>query len=346
MTVTRFMDLFSLWLDMVASTVSDGLARVRRRRGFRLTERENGLFSLTLPEGGAVAVRLGDPDGPDVPRVIAARLKNQPMDLHLDNRRMLARPLDLPHGAAPFLPGIVRSQIDRLTPWMAEDALYGWTPPDGRADDRIRITVVATPKAAVTPLLAGLRRLGAGSISITTTVDTVPIRLLDQSAGADPARIRTVLMGILGAAALLATAALVVSTFAAQSLDAERADIEQAIAATRRQIMAARANQGTGGTALEALEQRKHDLPAATLTLEHLSRVLPDNTYVTDLQIDGDRVRIAGVSAAPAELIRLMEQSGRFTGATFVAPTTPLPTGHGERFDIEAAATRGGEARP
>ncbi|WP_454918099.1 PilN domain-containing protein [Xanthobacter sediminis] len=355
MTAARIMDLFSAWLDTVAACLSTLLARLRQRPTLLLRERERGVFVLALPEGGTLALRLGDPHGPDLPPALAARLKDQPVELALDGGRMLLRPLELPRAAAPYLDGIVRAQIDRLTPWPANEVLYGWTAPEDTADERIRLMVAATPRAPITPMMARLRGLGAGPVCVVAALEPsaggATVRLLDQAAGqaAAGARLRSALVGVLAGAALLATAALVVSDFAARSLDEELEGIQQTIAATRRQLMAARDGQGAGGSALRALEQRKREVPAAVLVLEDLSRVLPDDTYVTDLQLDAGQVpsgqlRIAGISAAPADLIRLMEQSGRFTQATFVAPTTPQPDGHGARFDIEARLAPPAEA--
>ena len=72
------------------------------------------------------------------------------------------------------------------------------------------------------------------------------------------------------------------------------------------------------------------------LALDALSRVLPDNTYVTELRMDKDKLQIAGTSQDAAALVRLIEQSAHFKHATFSAPTTRSVDGTGERFRFEA----------
>jgi general secretion pathway protein L len=57
---------------------------------------------------------------------------------------------------------------------------------------------------------------------------------------------------------------------------------------------------------------------------------------VTALEIEGDKVRISGVTRDAPPLIALMERSNRFARATFFAPTTRSPSDQGERFHIEA----------
>jgi general secretion pathway protein L len=87
---------------------------------------------------------------------------------------------------------------------------------------------------------------------------------------------------------------------------------------------------------LHALERRKHQTPSSVIVLEVLSQILPDHTYVTELRIEGDKLRVMGVTRDAPGLIRLIEQSPHFTRATFFAPTTKAPTDPGERFHIEA----------
>ena len=72
------------------------------------------------------------------------------------------------------------------------------------------------------------------------------------------------------------------------------------------------------------------------IVLEVLSQILPDHTYVTELRVEGDKLRLVGLTRDAPGLIRLMEQSPHFTRATFFAPTTRSPGEPGEHFNIEA----------
>ena len=69
---------------------------------------------------------------------------------------------------------------------------------------------------------------------------------------------------------------------------------------------------------------------------ETLSKILPDQTYVTELQLEGNKLRLTGITRDAPSLIGLIEQSGDFTRATFFAPTTRSASKTGDRFHIEA----------
>src|SRR5262249_15578970 len=103
--------------------------------------------------------------------------------------------------------------------------------------------------------------------------------------------------------------------------------------AERRAVLELRSNrQGT----LSVIESKKRESAIAVLVLEQLSKVLPSDTYLTDLTLDAGQLKITGLSAHAADLIPLLEGSGYFKNASFYAPTTRQAEGT-DHFSIQAS---------
>src|SRR5262249_30873022 len=79
--------------------------------------------------------------------------------------QVLFRPLDFPKQAEDFLDGMIRSQLDRLTPWPADDAVFGWSSPSTTEQDRIELTLAAASKQEIEPLVQLAAGLGAQSLA-------------------------------------------------------------------------------------------------------------------------------------------------------------------------------------
>jgi general secretion pathway protein L len=71
-----------------------------------------------------------------------------------------------------------------------------------------------------------------------------------------------------------------------------------------------------------------------------LSRALPDDAWLTRLEVEQRTVRLAGNAANASALIGRIEASGHFADVQFSAPTT-LAEGEGESFTITARVVPG-----
>ena len=331
-------EAYAGWMDGVAAAATALLGRLTAPPKVRLIEQAAGVFALQPARGGAQAMPLTIANGiaacsPEA----AAKVSGSRVELALRPDRFFFRPLEAPKRAAEFLDGVVRAQIDRITPWSVSEAAFGWSAPVEIANERIAVTVAAAPRAQLVPLTQALDALGAKSVAVSTALpDQTPITVFDESA-ADAAEARSVrrkLSAALLALALLAGSALAVDIVVGNRLRDRQNDIAQRIA-ERRGLLRAGAD-AAANSALAQLERRKNASPASVIVLEALSNALPDNTYVTELRVEGTKVQVVGFTSDAPSLIRLIERSPHFSRATFFAPTTRAPSDPGDRFHIEA----------
>ena len=331
-------EAYAGWMDGVAAAATALLGRLTAPPKVRLIEQAAGVFALQPARGGAQAMPLTIANGiaacsPEA----AAKVSGSRVELALRPDRFFFRPLEAPKRAAEFLDGVVRAQIDRITPWSVSEAAFGWSAPVEIANERIAVTVAAAPRAQLVPLTQALDALGAKSVAVSTALpDQTPITVFDESA-ADAAEARSVrrkLSAALLALALLAGSAIAADIVVGNRLRDRQNDIAQRIA-ERRGLLRAGAD-AAANSALAQLERRKNASPASVIVLEALSNALPDNTYVTELRVEGTKVQVVGFTSDAPSLIRLIERSPHFSRATFFAPTTRAPSDPGDRFHIEA----------
>jgi general secretion pathway protein L len=338
---------FYRWIDSVAGTVNGLLHRLQSNHEVRIIEEAPDTFRLhaagagptsRLPDhririvGGAIKDRL--------PADWAKMLRGSRAEIVLRANRFLFRPLELPKRAVEFLDGIVRAQIDRLTPWSPAEAAFAWTPPTYGPNDRVELVIAATARALVAPYVQAVADLGVASVAVSTVPTdapphSAPIKVFEQSARGmfEIERIRRALVALFLISGLAAAITMGYSAFALDSLDAQQQELSQKIAARRAAL---RTSPEFTVSAQRMLERRKQSTPSNVIVIEALSQILPDHTYVTELRIEVDKLQIVGVTRDAAALIGLIEQSPHFTRAKFYAPTTRTPGEPGERFHIEA----------
>jgi general secretion pathway protein L len=348
--ISEIKGLFDEWIAAVARAVDLAIGRYARRSQITLSGESADTLTARLtparkgPALPEISFRLsnGRPS-PSLPANWAAAFRGSRIDMVMAPGQVLFRSLDFPRQAEEFLDGMIRTQIDRLTPWAADDALFGWSSPSATGQERIELTLAATSKQEVQPLVQLATGLGAESLTAFAVPPTAngtqaKIKVFEQSLrGAASRMLDTprVLRAVLLSAAAAAAVSLLVAAYVGDSLDSELQQLMGRISERRAALRLG----PNGGSALSLLAKRKQTSPSSVVVLEALSKALPDGTYVTELRIDGDKVQVVGMTQDAPSLIRLIERSPQFARATFFAPTTRAQNEPGERFHIEARIT-------
>jgi general secretion pathway protein L len=337
---------FSLWVDTVARVVSGPFVKMKTVRRIEVVEDDEDVLTMRLAsktrtrdgELPRCRIQIAEGNAPrSLPAEWAAAVQGGSVELALRPSRFVFRPLELPNRAAEFLDGIIRSQIDRLTPWNAAETAFHWTSPRGIDGDRILLTVVATGRAAVTSLAQTFLDLGAASVEISTaTAEGERVKIYDRRVGGSEGfgHLRMGLIAALAATGVLAMLTAGVGGFVADSYDAQQQQIAHRI--TEQRAILRGGQNGTGSSPFEILVRRKQTTPSSVLVIEELSALLPDHTYATEVRIEGDKVQIVGLTRDAPSLIQILEQSPHFSSAGFFAPTTRGANDPGERFHLEA----------
>ena len=339
--------LFDEWIAAVAGAVDTAIGRYAHRPQITLGGASTGILTAKLtsarkgPPLSDISFRIanGRPS-PALPEDWQAAFRGSRVETVLAPGQVLFRSLDFPKQAEDFLDGMIRTQIDRLTPWPADEAVFGWSPPSVIGQERIELTLAATSKQEVEPLIQlaagpGAQSLVAFARSPAANNAQERIKVLDQplrSSGRDALDAPRILRAVLLSAGAAAAVSLLVAFYFGDSFVSEQQQLLQRISQRRAALRLG----PDGDSALGLLAKRKQTGPSSVVVLEALSQALPDGTYVTELRIDGDKVQVVGMTQDAPSLIRLIERSPQFARATFFAPTTRGQNEPGEQFHIEA----------
>jgi general secretion pathway protein L len=333
--------IFNAWVDGLAAALVWVEELFHRARRFQIRANSQPLTLISLDSPASERYPI-DPEQLDkLPPNILEQTRGSIIEIVVPAVAILERRLEpLPAESLPYLGNVVSHQIDVLFPWRSTDILYSTlTKPQG--DGRLDVSVRATPRSAIAPLLAVADACGAAEIIVVSDGEFAPGQRpagILASIGPEKAKRynRARLIARYAAIAVTALAVFVAgwTTFAGWSLAGDVAALDQAVA--ERRAILERSKNSAEATQNKGLEAKKRTSPTAVVLLEELSTILPDGTYLTDLSIEAGHLRMSGVSANAADLIPILEQSGHFKNASFYAPTTRSSSNSTDRFSIEA----------
>jgi general secretion pathway protein L len=320
--------------------------------GILLMRRDDGLE--VIENTGAKAVSLavlasrsaGTNPEPVAKALRAAARRPGPVVLRLSPDEVVERTIQIPKGASDVIEPVLRNQMNRIVPWPQEETLFGYTATESGHGGRgqIDVTVAATTRAVLEAALGEARALGAEPGLVDYAPREEPrIGTVLLSLAADP-RLRMARRLNTGLAAILAVSLIAggAGAYRLWQLQSENAELQARIATARKRIADA-GNRDVQGTALReaaaALIQRKAAEPPVIRLIDALSRTLPDNAYLAELEIQGGTVRMTGKSDEATALIAAIEAAPEYEDVGFAAPTTRDADGGAESFTITARAT-------
>ncbi len=265
-------------------------------------------------------------------------------------REVLRKTIVLPAAVEEDLVQALTYDLDRHTPFKADELYFDATitrrdPARGMVD----VDLAAVRRAIVDPALRHAGMWGAvvsavvpaaANLATPSRVNLLPLALR-------PAKSfwrRWQLWVPLAAVVLLAVAAVVVPLwqkrdYAIQlNLLADQARAQAAISETLRLELTGKVDDYNN-----ALE-RKYAYPGALQTVDYVSKLLPDDTWLTQLELKRvakgkeiqHEVLVRGETGNAGRLVQLFEDTNHFAQTAPRAPTTKIQPGPGEIFDLGA----------
>ncbi len=290
-----------------------------RQRGGR----DGRYVPIAEAEGGAARLR-------------ALGMTGRRVELLVSAQTLLVWRLSLPMAAGADLRGAIEFQAERKTPFGPGETYIGYRVLRRDAETRqIEVEVALVPRAAADGL--GARAAALGLVATALSSDTVGA-LAPRIALPVAPRARSRWRGVLW---LLAISAVLLVGAIVQTALAERTRIERHLAAELQAARAAaervqreREAQARLQSARDVLLARRRETPSVVLTLDRLTRLLPDDVWLTQLSLSGGNAQAAGHAPVASALIGLIDAAEPFSAPRFLAAITRDTTIGLERFNL------------
>jgi len=266
----------------------------------------------------------------------AERLRNgRYVIFHAPHLRLQAATMRLPFSRSME---IARATVQEKTPFALAD-IYVLPAPDKNNEPQSSFYVIKRER--VDPYLAEIARrrprIGRLGVRDGDQVVWLPSRALERLHSAFH-YLRHWRNGLLAAFAIViiaggATYAHVLFTYS--SAQEELTELVEARRSEAMQVRKLLDRQQKSIAAVEAARKGKAQSVPVVQVWEELTRILPDDAWVTDIAIDGDMLTITGFAAeSAAALIATLDASELFSAPNFTSPVVRIPGQSGERFEI------------
>jgi general secretion pathway protein L len=321
--------------------------------------RTNRLLTVSPEQGGFTIRRAGLQDGSVLAAVTAgtqvseevARIASKGLvELELSPDKVVVRRISIPAQAQEFLAGIVRNQIECLSPWQADQTVFGFSSNlNGEDTAGLDVHVLITSWTAIH---AAREQIGAIGLTVDRILarecgalkTSAPVLMWSRFANISPnemQRTSWLIGAIIASFVILSLGLSSWAMLSASSIGTENESLAARARVLERQIRGAPINASLASSSpSERAWLAKQTSPSATVLLEALSRALPDSAFLTEFHLDRTSLRITGLAGDVPSLIAPLERSGHLAEVRFFAPTTRLPDGTRFKFFIEAKVER------
>jgi len=258
--------------------------------------------------------------------------------LRLPPGTFLERTITLPLAAESGLENVVAFEMDRYTPFTADQVHWAVAVRSrDRAQGRLQAVMSVVQKSRVANVLAALREVGFNPGALEADGPGGSLRRIglgghDSRRIARQRRVTALAWGICAALALAAVAVPFLDQGrAADAVEQRIAELQPLVAQAEvlRHRLAARA---AGSDAVAGQQALVGD---ALQAISALTQILPDNTFLTTLVLHQRRLDIDGQSANAAQLIASLSSDPIIRNAAFSAPVTRSENGV-DLFSIRA----------
>jgi general secretion pathway protein L len=269
---------------------------------------------------------------------VAARLAaRRPVFVRAPPEAVLEKHHVVPAAPRRELDQILRYELARITPFRTEDLFWRWDARPKPGDkSKLDVTLTLVPKVAVAGAFDELASVGIQPRFIETgPADRPRLLTIDGGTGrsASPLLVRGLAWTCAGLAVIALVLPVLLQELALRAANGAIDDLQPAI----RQVEVLRRRITAEGAGREVLAREMERTGDVIQVLAAVTRILPDDTYLTDFSLRDRQMVLGGRSAAAARLISGLSADPAIRDAAFAAPVTRVEGATTDVFSIRAS---------
>jgi general secretion pathway protein L len=345
----NFKQFFRWWQRELSFLVPEKLKQlVSDKQGFIVVSPQGGQLVLTYIQDGQIEpLATLDRGARDLTFQSLCekdeRLAKARVILRLTGQDAIQKELGLPVAAKENLYQVVAYELDRYTPFKAEQVYFAVKPLDGvNEPGQIRVMLILTAREILDGLYDDVKAMGFSPLfadyegsannldGLNYTYNLLPERLRQKTAKG-PQIIHTALITL---TCLLLIAVIVMPVwFEYQTVNALQLKTD-ALEKDAKKVKALQKDIDAVIDETRQLIKENSATPEVIVMLNTLSSLIKDDTWLSYLQYSEGHLQIQGESPAASTMIAVLEESELFSNARFASPVTQDSISKLERFQI------------
>ncbi len=264
------------------------------------------------------------------------RYRTWPLLVRLKPTLGLRKVVELPNVPREELSQLLRFELDRLTPFKAEDVTFAWRvlKTDAQAG-KVSIELEMAPKTVIGRALRIADHVGRqigrieliGDSAGRKPMDLLPKSSAGESAGWFSRMLQFITLALLIAVILIP---LVKQKIVLGQLEADAAVFRQ----QAEESLAFRQQLDALEKDARFLFDAKTEQPSMIEVMAELTDLLPDNSYLVQMEFEDGTVELSGFAQKASDLIAILDQSPLLTSPQFQSPVVYDRNVKKERFVI------------
>lgn len=325
------------------------------KQGFIIVSQDNGYLSLSYSLNGETGfltkLHRGESSATQYKELLAnsEKLSKAKIVLRLTRQEAVQKELVLPAAARENLQQVVAYELDRYTPFKADDVYFAIKATKVN-DGQIKVLLILTSRAQLDALYEELAVTGIIPVIVDyegvfnnfedsrDCYNLLPERLRPKTAKTSQL-IHSTLIGLV---LLLLTAVLVMPVwFQYKTVSA----LEKKVKVIEQEAKKIKTIQSEIDALMDETSQlinEKNSSPPVVDILNTLSRLMKDDTWLAYIQFADGHLQLQGESPEASSLIGVLESSDLFDNAVFVSPVTQDSISKLERFQISVDVSKKG----